>query len=68
MTLVGKDWDKVKDQETWTKIVKANTTGHDAIHLVWAYYSMTGVREIWGSDNHLLGIFSIEGQIWLAQR
>jgi hypothetical protein len=53
--LVGNDWDKVKDHETWTKIVKANTTSHDNIHPVLADYSMTGVREIWGPDNHLYG-------------
>jgi hypothetical protein len=53
--LLGGNWGTVKDQETWTEIVKANTTSHGNISPVWASYSMTGVREIWSPDNHLYG-------------
>jgi hypothetical protein len=53
--LVGSNWGTVKDQETWTEIVKANTTSQGNISPVWASYSMTGVREIWGPDNQLYG-------------
>jgi hypothetical protein len=53
--LVGSNWGTVKDQETWTGIVKANTTSQGNISPVWASYSMTGVREIWGPDNQLYG-------------
>ncbi len=53
--LVGSNWGTVKDQETWTGIVKANTTSQGNISPVWANYSMTGVREIWGPDNQFYG-------------
>jgi hypothetical protein len=53
--LVGGNWGTVKDQETWTGIVKANTTSQGNVSPVWASYSMTGVREIWGPDNQLYG-------------
>jgi hypothetical protein len=53
--LVSSHWGAVKDQETWTEIVKANTTSDGKISPVWADYSMTRVREIWGPDNQLYG-------------
>ena len=53
--LVGSNLGKVKDQEMWTAIVKANTTSDGNIDPVWASYSMTGVREIWGPENQLYG-------------
>jgi hypothetical protein len=53
--LVGSNWGTVKDQETWTGIVKANTTSKGNISPMWASYSMTGVREIWSPDNQLYG-------------
>jgi hypothetical protein len=53
--LVGSNWGTVKDQKTWTEIVKANTTSDGNFSPVWASYSMTGVREIWGPDNQLYG-------------
>ena len=39
----------------WTEIVKENTTSDGNIDPVWANYSMTGVREIWGHDNMFYG-------------
>ena len=53
--LVGSYWGTVKDQETWSGIVKANTTSHGNISPIGADYAMTGVREIWGPDNQLYG-------------
>jgi hypothetical protein len=53
--LVGSNWGTVKDQETWTEIVKENTTSNGDISPMWANYSMTGVREIWSPDNQLYG-------------
>ena len=53
--LVGRNWGTVRDQETWTEIVKANTTSDGDISPMWASYSMTGVREIWSPDNQLYG-------------
>lgn len=53
--LVDKNWGTVKDQETWTEIVEDNTTIDGNINPVWASYSMTEVREIWGPDNQLYG-------------
>jgi hypothetical protein len=35
--------------------VKANTTSDGNVSPMWANYSMTGVREIWGPDNQLYG-------------
>ena len=53
--LVSSNWGTVKEQEMWTAIVKANTTSDGNIDPVWANYSMTGVREIWGPENQLYG-------------
>ena len=53
--LVGSNWGTVKDQETWTQIVKANTTSQGNISPMWASYSMTGVREIWSRDSQFYG-------------
>ena len=53
--LVGSNWGTVKDQETWTEIVKANTTNHGDIDPIWSYDPMTGVREVWGPDNQFYG-------------
>jgi len=54
--LVGSNWSKVKDQEMWTEIVKANTTSDGDFRLV--YFNTdwtTRVQEILGSDNQLYG-------------
>jgi hypothetical protein len=51
-------WPKVKDQEMWTEIVKANTASDGEFTLVWQNYGhdySTGVHEIWGFDNQLYG-------------
>ena len=53
--LVGNSWGTVKDQESWTRIVKENTTSNGKIDPLWSYDSMTGVREIWGPDNQFYG-------------
>ena len=53
--LVGNSWGTVKDQESWTRIVKENTTSNGKIDPLWSYGSMTGVREIWGPDNQFYG-------------
>ena len=55
--LVGSYWDTVKVQETWTEIVKANTTSDGDFSMVWAgyNYNTTKVQEIWGPDNQLYG-------------
>ena len=53
----GSNWSKVKDQEMWTEIVKANTNSDGDFSLVWAGYNYrtTGAQEIWGPDNQLYG-------------
>ena len=50
-------WPKVKDQEMWTEIVKANTASDGELTLGWANYGpyYTAVQEIWGPDNQLYG-------------
>ena len=53
--LVSSHWGTVKDQESWTEIVEANTTSDGKISPLWADYSMTRVREIRGPDNQLYG-------------
>ena len=53
--LVGSKWGKVKDQETWTEIVKVSTTSHVNISPIGADYAMTRVREIWSPDNQFYG-------------
>ena len=55
--LVKGKWGTVKDQEMWTEIVKANTTGDGDFSMVWAGYSYrtTGVQEIRGPDNQPYG-------------
>ena len=54
--LVGSNWSKVKDQEMWTEIVKANTTGDGDFRLVIYNNDWTSrVQEIWGPDNQLYG-------------
>ena len=52
--LVGSDWRKVKDQEMWQEIVKANTTSDGDFKLPGAGPGGTSrVQEIWGPDNQL---------------
>jgi len=53
--LVDGTWGTVKDQETWTGIVNANTMGDGSINPAGANYTMTGVREVWSPDNHFYG-------------
>ena len=60
--LVGSDWRKVKDQEMWQEIVKANTTSDGAFKLPGAYPGGTSrVQEIWGPDNQLYGFIIYQG-------
>ncbi len=50
--LVGSTWSKVKDQEMWTEILKANTTSEVDYRSMGAFYDWpSGVEEIWGPDN-----------------
>ena len=50
--LVGSNWSKVKDQEMWTEILKANFTSDGDSRQMKAYYDWpSGVEEIWGPDN-----------------
>ena len=60
--LVGSNWATVDDQETWSQIVKANTTAQGSVSPVWADYSMTRVREIRSPDNQLLFGYIIHQQ------
>jgi len=59
--MLGKLWSsysKVKDQEMWTEIVKANTASDGEFTLVWDNYGhdySTGVQEILGLDNQFYG-------------
>ena len=51
-------WPKVKDQQMWTEIVKANTASDGELILGWENYSSyyyTDVHEILGFDNQLYG-------------
>ncbi len=50
--LVGSTWSKVKDQEMWAEILKANTTSDGDYRAKGTYYDWpSGVEEIWGPDN-----------------
>ena len=56
--LVSSSWSKVKDQEMWQEIVKANPTSDGEFVLRWGSRQdprQTGVQEIWGPDNQLYG-------------
>ena len=57
--LVGSNWSKVKDQETWLEVVKENTTsdGGELTLVVENYgsYHFTEVLEVWGPENQLYG-------------
>ena len=56
--LVRSSWPKVKDQEMWTEIVKANTASDGEFTLVWDTYGYgysTGVQEILGIDDQFYG-------------
>jgi hypothetical protein len=56
--LFRSSWPKVKDQEMWTEIVKANTAIDGELTLGWENYSSyyyTDVHEILGFDNQLYG-------------
>ena len=64
--LVGSDWRKVKNQEKWTKIVKANTTSDGDFKIRRDYSDGTStVQEIWGPDNQLYG-YAINTARWLV--
>ena len=56
----GWHWGTIKDQESWTEFLQANTTSQGDISPVWADYPMTGFREIWGPDNQLYGFISTQ--------
>ena len=53
--LVAGQWGTVKDQKTWSELVRQNTTGKGAVVPRFASYAMTPVREIWSPDNQLYG-------------
>ena len=53
--VVGKYWGTVTDQATWSQIVETNTSAGGTISPMWANYSMTNVREIWGPENQFYG-------------
>ena len=57
--VVGNNWSRVKDQETWTEIVKTNPTSQDDFDLSASWFTdpITSGREIWGPDNQLYGFF-----------
>ena len=59
--LVGSDWHKVKDQEMWTEIVKANTTSDGDFKLPGFRGGTSRVQEIWGPDNQLYGFIIYQG-------
>ena len=52
---MGGIWGTVKDQETWTEIVRENISNDGDFDPVGADYAMTGVREIWGPDKQFYG-------------
>jgi hypothetical protein len=55
--LAGSNWRKVKDQEMWQEIVKANTSGDGDFKLPGDYPGGTSrVQGIWGPDNQLYGL------------
>ena len=57
--MVGSNWRVVKDQKTWTEIVKANTTSDgnfDVGRKDWPNYPKSFVVELWSPDNQLYGI------------
>ena len=56
--LVESSYIKIKNQEMWTEIVKANTSSEGEFTLVWNTYGRgysTGVQEILGLDNQFYG-------------
>ena len=68
--LVGSSYIKVKDQEMWTEIVKANAASDEEFNLVWDNWSLqynTGVTEVWGSDNQLYGFIIKEDRVTLQR-
>jgi len=55
--LAESNWRKVKDQEMWQEIVKANTTSDGDFKLPGDYSGGTSnVQGIWGPDNQLYGL------------
>jgi hypothetical protein len=55
--LAGSNWRKVKDQEMWQAIVKANTTSEGDFKLPGDYSGGTSlIQGIWGTDNQLYGL------------
>ena len=68
--LVGSDWDKIKDQETWTEIVKANTTSQGDFDLdpPQPLYLPTRVREIRGIDNQLYAFIITRNGAWVVAK
>jgi hypothetical protein len=55
--LVENYWSTVKDQQTWAQILNGNTSGKydDDISQVWAFYSNSGIIEIWSRDDQFYG-------------
>jgi len=55
--LAESNWRKVKDQEMWQEIVKANTTSDGDFKLPGDYSGGTSrVQGVWGPDNQLYGL------------
>ncbi len=54
LEVAGK-WATVKDQNTWSEIVRLSTTDKGNISPMFSNYTMTPVREIWSPDNQLYG-------------
>ena len=60
--LTESNWRKVKDQEMWQEIVKANTTSDGDFKLSGDYSGGTSrVNGIWGPDNQLYGLIVYQG-------
>ena len=59
---VGSHWNRIKDQQTWSEIVDANTTAQGNISPTWANYAMTRFREIRSNDGQLLFGYIIHEQ------
>ena len=60
--LVSSSYSKVKDQEMWTEIVKANTASAGDFKLSGDYSGGTSrVQGIWGPDNQLYGLIVYQG-------
>ena len=53
--VVSGRWAKVKDQKTWSEIVRINVTKDGRVDAMYANSPMTGMREILSPDNQFYG-------------